>query len=242
LAAEDSRVTLHRHSRNRGHVVTHNEGIDWAEAQSMLILSADDFLLPGSLARASALMDERTDVGLAHGWWDTYQTGDAVPRSVAGPADFVIEDTADVLQRLARGNFIHTATAVVRTNLQKAIGGYRQDLPHAGDLEMWVRFALNGKIAKIQAPQAVYRRHAGNMSLGYDVEADMQQCIQAFRLHYGEIRERLPGGRSLERRIRMQFAARAGERAVRDLARARFARSARMARLSLAEATGRSGS
>src|SRR5262249_23190407 len=36
-----------------------------------------------------------------------------------------------------------------------------------GDMEMWLRFARHGDIGFIDADQAVYRRHQGNMSLAY---------------------------------------------------------------------------
>src|SRR6516164_9433107 len=53
LAREDSRVTVIRHSTNKGHINTYNEGIEWASADYMLLLPADDYLLPGALRRAA---------------------------------------------------------------------------------------------------------------------------------------------------------------------------------------------
>jgi glycosyltransferase involved in cell wall biosynthesis len=53
VAREDSRVTLVRHHVNKGHIATYNEGIDWVSADYMLLLSADDYLLPGALDRAA---------------------------------------------------------------------------------------------------------------------------------------------------------------------------------------------
>ena len=57
LARQDARITFHRHPVNRGHIRTYNEGIEWAGADCLLLLSADDYLLPGSLKRALGLMD-----------------------------------------------------------------------------------------------------------------------------------------------------------------------------------------
>lgn len=61
------------------------------------------------------------------------------------------------------GNFVSTPTAVVRTRLQKEIGGYRADLPHTGDLEMWLRFAVHAPVGVLDCDQAVYRVHGQNM-------------------------------------------------------------------------------
>src|SRR5437868_5525237 len=56
LAEADSRVTYVRHHLNKGHIATYNEGIEWASADYLLLLSADDFLLPGALYRATHAM------------------------------------------------------------------------------------------------------------------------------------------------------------------------------------------
>src|SRR6516165_7020222 len=67
LEREDSRVTLVRHHVNKGHIATYNEGIDWVSADYLLLLSADDYLLPGALDRAAALLDAHPEVGFVFG-------------------------------------------------------------------------------------------------------------------------------------------------------------------------------
>src|SRR5690348_14683949 len=57
LASEDGRVEWRRHTANIGHIATYNEGIEWVSARYTLLLSADDYLLPGALERAVNLMD-----------------------------------------------------------------------------------------------------------------------------------------------------------------------------------------
>ena len=85
----------------------------------------------------------------------------------SGKADADVLDSAALIQTLAVSNLYPSATVVVRTSVQKRLGGYLPELPHAGDLEMWVRFALYSKVAQVKTMQAVYRRHGSNMSLGY---------------------------------------------------------------------------
>jgi hypothetical protein len=62
------------------------------------------------------------------------------------------------------GNLVATCTAVVRTELQKRLGGYRHELPHSGDMEMWLRFAAHASVGFISAHQGIYRQHGANMS------------------------------------------------------------------------------
>src|ERR1700757_580521 len=67
LVRKDSRVTFTRHIKNKGHIATYNEGIEWASSDYMLLLSADDYLMPGALRRASDLMDAHPEVGFTFG-------------------------------------------------------------------------------------------------------------------------------------------------------------------------------
>src|SRR3954470_15328501 len=79
LAKEDSRVTFWRHCVNRGNISTYNEGIQWASADYFLLLSADDWLLPGSLARALKVFQNHPEVVLVHGRAAVARVGQLVP-------------------------------------------------------------------------------------------------------------------------------------------------------------------
>src|SRR5689334_12258407 len=57
LAAADPRVRAILHRRNFGHIATYNEGLEQATGDYVVLLSADDALTPGSLARAAALLE-----------------------------------------------------------------------------------------------------------------------------------------------------------------------------------------
>lgn len=178
LRREDSRVAYLRHSENRGHIATYNEGIALARARYLLLLSADDFLLPGALARAVALMDAHPEIGFTFGRCIPLYPDAPRPRggNDGGGRGWRILSSAEFIELNGAQNNVATATAVVRTALQHRVGGYRADLPHAGDMEMWLRLALRGHVGLIEADQAVYRRHQQNMSLGFNGRLrDLQQ-------------------------------------------------------------------
>jgi glycosyltransferase involved in cell wall biosynthesis len=175
LVKRDARVFYTRHSENHGHIATYNEGLlEWASADYSLLLSADDYLLPGALARAVTLMDRHPEVGFTFGPAIKLSPGDP-------PVSVVNDDTAvarvmsgvEYIEMSGSQDLVPTATAVVRSALQKQLGGYRRDLPHAGDMEMWLRFAGHGGVGMFDSPQAVYRRHGSNMSLSYYVAGEL---------------------------------------------------------------------
>jgi glycosyltransferase involved in cell wall biosynthesis len=177
LAREDPRVNVIRHSTNKGHINTYNEGIEWASADYMLLLSADDYLLPGALVRATNLMDAHPEVGFSFG--NVIELSDngteTLTKSVIKPTndpDKRILEGREFIELTGADNLVGTCSAVVRSELQKRLDGYRNELPHTGDLEMWLRFAAHASVGFIFAYQGVYRFHGTNMSTAYYFVSD----------------------------------------------------------------------
>ena len=166
LAAVDPRIEVRRHTTNRGHIRTYNEGLAWASGEYTVLLSADDRLTPGALGRAIALLDARPEVGFAYGRSLFFRVDDALPRVPTGPARWEIWPGQDwIARRCATGHScISSPEVVVRSTLYKELGGYREDLPHSGDLEIWMRFAAHHDVGYIAGTgQAFYRVHASSM-------------------------------------------------------------------------------
>jgi glycosyltransferase involved in cell wall biosynthesis len=200
LAAGDPRVEYRRHEANRGHIATYNEGIRWASGEYTLLLSADDALTPGALRRAAQLMDAHADVGFVHG--QSIRTAD--PRRELCPEPGACETTVvrgyDFFRSLCETgqNVVETPTAVVRTAVQKHVGGYRPELPHAGDMELWLRLSLHGDVGYVHGVQAFYRLHGNNMSVGYQHVRDLRQRKEVFRVLFEEYPEKIPQREELQ--------------------------------------------
>jgi hypothetical protein len=78
-------------------------------------------------------------------------------------------------------NCITSPEVVVRTSLQKKVGGYDPRLPHTADLEIWMRLAAHADVGYVQgADQAFYRLHGQNMTVGRDKVVDLRQRRLAF--------------------------------------------------------------
>ena len=139
--ARDKRVTYRRHEVNLGNVATYNEGFAWAEADYMLILSADDILTSGALARGTGFMAAYPEVGLTFG--TAIVTDDPRSQPFVAPAEYraqIIPSAQWVESFCAKGTNVvgnQSSFALMRTNLtRKQRCGYHPDLPHAGDMEM----------------------------------------------------------------------------------------------------------
>jgi glycosyltransferase involved in cell wall biosynthesis len=208
---DDPRVTVIAHHRNKGHISTYNEGIAWATAEYFLLLSADDLLVPGALQRAIAIMDENPDVVLTHG--DCIPWHDHHPFPVIGGKQTYAWARHDLLGEIAGTgtNLVATPTAIGRTRVQQEVGDYKESLPHSGDMEMWLRFAAHGAVARIDAVQAIYRKHPGAMSNAYfaKMNSDYRERQNAFDSFFDDYGHRLANSRALRAQAARVMARRA---------------------------------
>ena len=175
LVARDARVSYLRHERNLGHIATYNDGLRWTESKYTLLISADDLIVPGALRRITSFLDDNPHVGFAYGRAAVWRSGEKMPADAATATDdgtvswdiVTGEQFIEGVARCGAVNLVPTPTVVVRTSVQKRIGEYRPNLPHAGDLEMWLRFACHAPVARTDAVQAITRFHDSNMQHAY---------------------------------------------------------------------------
>lgn len=219
LAREDARVSFYRHSSNKGHIATFNEGIDWASADYFLLISADDFLFPDALGRAVGLMNRHPEVGFTFGKAIDFTLTDG--GYVSQPQTFVnkvITQVTDNLESCTLSgveflklidasrsiNIVRTPTAVVRTELQKHVGGYLSELPHSADMEMWLRLSAHASVGILNEYQAASRYHGGNMQFNYYKAkglADLEQRKEAFDCFFKAYSHTLPEAQQLRDRL-----------------------------------------
>lgn len=184
FAARDKRVRAIVHESNRGHVATYNEGLEQATGDYVVLLSADDALTPGSLARATALLEAHPAVGLVYGYPMVFR--DEPPTAPTSVRSWTVWSGEDWIHgRCRKGeNCIMNPEVVMRTAVQRQIGGYDANLPHSGDLEMWLRAASVAGVGRVNGPgQAYYRVHEQSMqrtvNAGHIV--DLEGRLEAFR-------------------------------------------------------------
>jgi hypothetical protein len=175
--AADCRVIFRRHAENRGHIATYNEGLlGWVTARYTMLLSADDWLTPGALARAVDLLETYPGCGFVCGFaLIVSDQPQELPKLDGRRCILPGEDY--VKHVVNHANPVPTPTVVVRTDLQHKLGGYRPELPHSADMELWLRFAAHGSVGIIRAVQAYYSWHGRNMGRNYYYSAvgDLQE-------------------------------------------------------------------
>ncbi len=209
--ASDPRVTYIRHDINQGHIKTYNEGLALATGDYTALISADDMLTPGAFRRAQQVLDAHPEVGMVYGHSLYFQSNDKLPKARVGEPRLDIWDGRDwIAQRCKTAtSCISSPEVVVRTSLQRQLGGYREDLPHAGDLEMWLRFAAHASIAYLAGvDQAYYRRHIGSMQATRfnSAIADLRQRRAAFDAVFDAHGGRIKGAERLREKTHRALA------------------------------------
>jgi hypothetical protein len=89
-------------------------------------------------------------------------------------------------------NPITSPEVVVRASVQKRVGGYDARLPHAADMEMWMRLAANADVGFVRgADQAYYRLHEQNMRKSFSELMDLRQRRLVFEVALDRYGDRL---------------------------------------------------
>jgi glycosyltransferase involved in cell wall biosynthesis len=201
LASADQRVQFRRHEVNRGHIATYNEGLlGWSTADYCVLLSADDMLAPGSLRRATHIMNADPSIGMVYGRPFYFHDEAVLSRISSRERGCTRWSGAEWLEGRCRAghNVIASPEVVVRGSVQRAVGGYCKDLPHVADFEMWLRIAAVSDIAYVRGvPQAFYRRHASSMTSHRTQLIDLNERRNAFETFFKHYRDRIVGAEIL---------------------------------------------
>jgi hypothetical protein len=188
------------------------------------LISADDLLTPGSLGRATAVLEANPNIGFVYGharWWEDDKPLPAARVESKGVTVWPGFDWLRIVSRLGH-SVISAPEVVVRTSVQQKIGGYRPELPHTADAEMWMRFAVHSDVAYIKGvDQAYYRIHGAKMSNGRVPFVDLVQRKAAYDMFFDAHRDQIPNADRLHRSAARTMAKEALWRACRAYERRR---------------------
>jgi glycosyltransferase involved in cell wall biosynthesis len=190
LAADDPRVRVRVHEVNAGHIATYNDGLSNVDGEYVVLLSADDLLARGSLARSVALMEANPEVGFVYGFSPSFSAL-PLPQPRSTVSSWSVWDGPEWIEIIcARAmNPVRTPDAVMRRSVLAAIGGYEPKLGHAGDLLMWLQAGARGAIGRVNGvDQAFYRTHGANMHVevfGGEL-VDLDQKRQTFEVLFAD--------------------------------------------------------
>ncbi len=224
LAAADPRVRVRHHPTCRGHITTFNEGLSNASGDYLVLLSADDALVPGALGRAARFLDDEPAVGMVYGH-TVFFSAEPRPPARTGPGSRRVRGGVDWITRRCRAgtNCISSPEVMMRSSLLAEIGYFDHDLPMTADLELWLRIAAHADIGYVAGTdQAFYRRHTGSMyRSGHSIIEDLEFRRAAFEKFFASAGCEIPDADRREADVRVALANEALWRACRAYDRGR---------------------
>ena len=160
-AERDARIRLVVRE-NIGLVRTLNELIGMARGEFVARMDADDIALPHRFERQVAYLQDHPEVVVVG------SRGDCIDPEGAILRQFGTEETHEAIDRAhlaAQGTTMFHPAVMIRSEVLKAIGGYRTEFTLGEDLDLWLRLAEVGRVTNIPEVLLKYRVHAS--SRGY---------------------------------------------------------------------------
>jgi glycosyltransferase involved in cell wall biosynthesis len=160
LAQRDDLLAVHAEhdptaSRSGNISIARNAGLARARGDYAWFLDDDDRLRPGALATLAAALDAHPRAVVAVGARTRF--GDKVVGGrIAHPLRPVVGDLGPEV--LLSWGWI-PSQALCRVSTIRQAGGWREDVPHAEDLDMWARIAWRGPVVLDPMTVVEYRVH-----------------------------------------------------------------------------------
>jgi GT2 family glycosyltransferase len=144
-------VDLIRHEQNQGVARARNAGLERAETPFVIVLDADDRLVPGALGKLREPLDADPGLGFAYGRMRFFGDWE-------GELRFPSYDPYALLYRHTIG-----LSALARREVFRDTGGFDPAFALFEDWELWVNALEHGwRGQQVDAVTVEYRRHAGS--------------------------------------------------------------------------------
>jgi Glycosyl transferase family 2 len=147
---------LVRHDVNQGLAAARNTGIEYARADRLLMLDADNELRAIAMGRLTGALDASPDASFAYGIMERFSADGSQGLLSTFPWD---------PSRLRASNYID-AFSLIRREAIEAMDGYSYDPRLYGweDYDLWVRMAEAGRFA-VFVPEVIARYRVGHSSM-----------------------------------------------------------------------------
>jgi glycosyltransferase involved in cell wall biosynthesis len=184
------RVQYRPNPGHLGAVGTFNRCVEMARGELVHLLHGDDEVLPGFYPRLEGAFADPSVVAALCRARDI--DADDRPTHTTRSYRPGTGVWSGALESLAVSNRVRAPAIVVRRSAYAQLGGYRTDLPHAADWEMWTRLAAHGRIVHVDEVLACYRRHAtsdtsARVRTGANVPAERRRRLGRRALVYAAV-------------------------------------------------------
>jgi glycosyltransferase involved in cell wall biosynthesis len=174
---QDSRIQLFSRP-NTGVISARNEALRYAKGRYVSVIDSDDIALPEMLVKQLRFLNSHPEY-VAVGQRVLMIDPDDAPIRIANK--LVNHEDIDNEHMQGQATFPHSG-AMIRLNAIQTVGGYREELKSAEDMDLWLRLAEIGKLTNLPEVLLKYRLHLesiGHSKRKEQVQATRQLIIDA---------------------------------------------------------------
>jgi len=224
----DSRIRYFKNEKNLGLVGNANRCIALSEGKYIYIFHHDDIMLPENLESKTNVLDANPEVGFVFS--DVYwvnEKGDILSDWLAEARRDYVEKGRKVFYRyirhMPRGALIFIGSVLARKRCYAELGGFREDLPHSNDNEMWLRLSLFYDVACVGKPLVKWRQHGTSTSSAWDLNiAWLEEHFLTTQIVFQDYRDKIPNWEKLKKQVTREFTIQALKKGVNACGRDNF--------------------
>lgn len=154
-------ITCYQNERNLGMAKNWDRCIDLCDTEWLMILHADDELLPGAIQHYIDFIKKYPSVGIIHANSYSINEGDVSTKSFTEKNQKPFWEAGDEAMKCHYGV---CSAVMVRKDVYDTLGYYIESL--ASDAEMWSRIASRYDVGFIAEPTVIY--HVSKSSTGFE--------------------------------------------------------------------------
>ena len=186
----DKRIRYVVNENNLGAVENINKCFSLAKGDTVLLLGADDFLLPGALTILHQQLTQHPESGYAFGYYITADANDRITSIVRHPGHYSLDYSCgrnDLADLLYHDCYIYMGATLFRKSILDKLGHFDTTLQindknqffRATDYDLVLRFAAHGiQSCFVRMPISAFRVHGDQTSVGDNYTKDGTQFME----------------------------------------------------------------
>ncbi|TAK21255.1 MAG: glycosyltransferase [Chloroflexota bacterium] len=156
----DRRIRVTRNDQRRGISGALNRAIEEAQGRLFARLDADDIALPERFAAQVEFLDRSPEIGVVG---TAFRKVDRAGRPL--DRSHLVNDPTILAWELYFSNQLAHPSVMMRADLVRAVGGYRDEFAIAQDYDLWTRIARRAGIANLPTIMLHLRQHEGQATV-----------------------------------------------------------------------------
>ncbi len=152
---------------NSGVCVARNHGIREAKGAFIALVDHDDYWLPNKLANQLVAFESHPNVDVVFSEFYRWNPDDNNGRfespsafdEISKPLGVDSEFSGWIYHQMLLDSWVLTSTALVRSQVVVALGGFDETLPFSEDWDFWLRVSRVSQFLKLKEVTTLYRQH-----------------------------------------------------------------------------------